>query len=271
MPELPEVQTVVNSLIPKLKNKKIIDFNNSWHRILYSNNYTELNKTIYKQAIHHIYRNGKYIIIDLNKYYIIFHLRMTGYLYHSNILKKSKHLQCYFTLDDKTYLLYEDIRKFGGFYYLKNLNIINQKLGMDPFNKNFNYNWMKINILSKKRKMKSLLLDQKFICGLGNIYIDEILWLSKIHPLALSHKLKENEIEILTKNIKKILSRSIKHHGTTIFNFKFDNMKTGSFKKYLNVYGRNKKSCIKCNNRIIKIKISGRGTYLCSYCQRLSN
>ena len=151
MPELPEVQTVVNSLIPKLKNKKIIDFNNSWYKILFSNNYTELKKTLLNQTIIKINRNGKYINIHLNKYYIVFHLRMTGYLYHSRVLNKTKHLQCYFTLNDKTFLLYEDIRKFGGFYYLKNLNQINKKLGIDPYNKNFNFDWLKSNILTKKR------------------------------------------------------------------------------------------------------------------------
>ena len=116
--------------------------------------------------------------------------------------------------------------------------------------------------------VKSLLLDQSIICGLGNIYIDEILWASKIHPAKKSNSINKIQSNMLHMKIINILNQSIKYHGTTIINFKFDNMRTGLYKNKLNVYARNNKLCKLCKNKIIKIRISGRGTHLCSYCQR---
>ena len=114
--------------------------------------------------------------------------------------------------------------------------------------------------------IKHLLLNQKFICGLGNIYIDEILWKSKIHPKSISKNIRN--IDTLYNNIISTLEESIKFHGTTIINFKFDNMRTGNYKNKLKVYGRKDLSCYGCNKKIIKQRIAGRGTYLCLYCQK---
>ena len=266
MPELPEVQTVVNTL-QFIKNKRIISFQGFWEKILFSKNYTYLYQTIENQPIASIERIGKYIIIKLKNNYIAFHLRMTGYLYGTKKLIKNKHVQCYFKLDDNSYLVYEDIRKFGGFYYSKNLDIIKNKLGIDPYDRNFTFTWLKDNISTKKRQMKALLLDQKFIAGLGNIYVDEILWKSRIHPLKISNQLSQKNITNLFNCILPILDESIKFHGTTIINFKFDNMKTGNYRTKLNVYGRSGKQCNKCNSIIIKIRVAGRGTYICEKCQ----
>ena len=268
MPELPEVQTVVNTLEPQIKNKKLLSYSTLWKRVNYSKNSSLLNATIKNQAISNILRKGKYIIIKTNKYFIIFHLRMTGYLYYSKKLTKNKYIRCYFSFTDNTYLIYEDIRKFGGFYYLKDLTIIDDKLGIDALDDSLTYSWLKTNLKNKKRQIKGLLLDQSFIAGLGNIYIDEVLWLSQIHPLTISNKIKLKNIKLLTENIKSVLYKSIKHHGTTIINFKFDNMRTGEYRNKLNVYGRNGEECNYCIIIIDKAVISGRGTYYCKTCQR---
>ena len=269
MPELPEVQTVVNSL-QTLANKQFTDFRLYEDKVLYNQEYKlELQKTITNKTISSIFRKGKYIIIDLNNNYLAFHLRMTGYLYTSTKLNRNKYSRCYFTASDNTYLLFEDVRKFGGFYYYNSLDDIEKKIGIDPFDINFTAEWIANNILKKKCQMKNLLLNQKFICGLGNIYVDEILWKSNIHPLKKSSSLLDSECEKLFINIINTLKESIKYHGTTIINFKFDNMKTGNYKNKLNVYGRVNKPCNKCKNRIIKIRVAGRGTYICSKCQRI--
>ncbi len=272
MPELPEVQTVVDSLRPNIKNKKIDSLELLWDKTLYSKNITFLRKTIKNKVIIDVYRIGKYIVIELNENYIVFHLRMTGYLYSCpNIEDNNKYLRCTFKFSDCSYLAYEDIRKFGGFYYIKNLDIIYQKIGIDPFNPKFNSSWLKVNLKNKKRKIKGLLFDQSFIAGLGNIYIDEILWASKIHPQTLSNKLNNQDIKLLSENTKSILKKSIDHHGTTIINFQFDNMKTGSYKNELMIYGRENEKCFKCDKTIIKIKVFGRGTYICQSCQKIRN
>jgi formamidopyrimidine-DNA glycosylase len=271
VPELPEVQTVVNHLLPIIKDKRIISFKLLWNNTLYSKNITFLSKTIKNKKIVNVFRIGKYIIIELDVNYIAFHLRMTGYLYNCTNIKDNKYLRCYFKFSDSSYLAFQDIRKFGGFYYIENLDIIYKKIGLDPFDSKFNSSWLKKNLKIKKRKIKGLLLDQSFISGLGNIYIDEILWASKIHPNTLSNMLNSKDIDYLSKNTKSILKKSINHHGTTIINFTFDNMKTGSYKNELMVYGRNNEKCFRCNNIIIKIKVFGRGTYFCKICQTIRN
>ena len=269
MPELPEVQTVVNSLIKKVINKQIIDYNSLWHKVCY-NKISNIDKSVKNNTVEKVFRLGKHIVLKVDSAYLIFHLRMTGYLYYSRIIPQNKkHLRCYFIFSDNSYLLFEDIRKFGGFYFYKNLNPLKNKIGIDPFDSNFTFGWLKSNILNKKATIKSLLLNQKFICGLGNIYIDEILWKSRIKPSNIAHKISAVKIKILHTSIIEVLKESILLHGTTKKNFKFDNMKTGNYKEKLNVYGRKGMECKRCNKNIITItKINGRTTHFCSKCQR---
>lgn len=266
MPELPEVQTVVNSL-DALINKKIIKFSYSWEKVIYNYSTKKFKDLIKSHTIKNITRKGKYIVLHLNDSYLVCHLRMTGYLYLSKDLPTdNRHTRCYFTLNNKGYLIFKDIRKFGGFYFYTSLSDLNKKIGIDPFDNLFNKNWLKNNLNRKKRMIKHLLLDQKFICGLGNIYIDEILWKSRIHPKSNSQNIKNTSF--LYYNIISILKDSIAFHGTTIMNFTFDNMKTGNYKNKLNVYGRNGLPCNSCSKSIIKQRVAGRGTYICTYCQQ---
>ena len=269
MPELPEVQTVVNSLIKKIINKQIIDYNSLWHKVCY-NKISNIDKSVKNNVVKKIFRVGKHIVLKVDSRYLIFHLRMTGHLYYSRTIPENKkHLRCYFSFSDSSYLLFEDIRKFGGFYYYKDLVPLKNKVGIDPFDPNFTFDWLKNNILNKKATIKSLLLNQRFICGLGNIYIDEVLWISKINPSKIAHKISSMKIKILHTSIIEVLKESILFHGTTIKNFKFDNMKTGDYKDKLNVYGRKGMECKRCNKYIIiTMQISGRTTHYCSKCQR---
>ena len=266
MPELPEVQTVVISL-KKLKNKEIINFNYSWKKVTYNYSPENLKKIIKYNIIKNVSRIGKYIIFHLDNKYLICHLRMTGYLYIAkSIPANNKHIRCYFNLSSNELLIYEDIRKFGGFYLFNSLAELKQKIGIDPFSKKFTANWLKNNLLKKNGMIKHLLLNQRFICGLGNIYTDEILWKTGIHPKHIAKNIKNTNL--LYQNIISTLNESIKFHGTTIMNFKFDNMKTGNYKTKLEVYGRQNLLCKRCQKKIIKIKVAGRGTYVCINCQK---
>ena len=268
MPELPEVQTVINSIESKLINKKIIDYKIFYDKICYNYSSVKASHNILNKKIEKINRIGKNIIFILDDCYIVFHLRMTGYLYCSSNIVRSKYLRYQIKLSDNSYLNFEDIRKFGGFYYLKNLKKFQEKLGKDPFQNDFTYNWLKNKLLKKNAMIKSLLLRQDLVCGLGNIYIDEILWKSKIHPKKIAKKINRKKMKLLHSNTINILKESIEFHGTTIINFKFDNMKTGNYKNKLNVYGRENKNCNRCSEKIKKIKISGRSSFFCSLCQR---
>jgi len=267
LPELPEVQTVVNSL-QKIKNLSIKNFTYNWKKVIYNVPSSKANHILKNKTIKEITRKGKYIIIKVDKIFLACHLRMTGYLYFNKDLPKNKkHLRCYFSLSNNKYLIYEDIRKFGGFYIYNNLDMLNKKIGIDPFDEKFTKSWLLDGLKYRKRIIKNLLLDQSFICGLGNIYIDEILWHSKIKPTKISNKICKKNIDLLYTNIIDVLSTSIKFHGTTIINFKFDNMKTGDYKNNLKVYGRKDMPCINCNSSIIKQTVANRSTHFCEKCQ----
>ena len=268
MPELPEVQTVINSIKDKIINKKITNYKIYYNRVCYNTSSVYASKKILNQSIISIERIGKNIVIKLSDCYIIFHLRMTGYLYHSKNKKTTKPLRYVLKLSNGTYLNFEDIRKFGGFYYFTNLKYFYSKLGVDPFSKLFTYSWLYMELSNRRAKIKSLLLRQDLICGLGNIYIDEVLWKSKISPQLISKKITKNKAKVLHYNIINILKDSIEFHGTTIMNFKFDNMKTGNYKNKLQVYGRKDQNCNRCKESIITTKISGRTSYFCRFCQR---
>ena len=270
MPQLPEVHTVVHSLSKKIINLRPVKYNELWHKVNYSKNSKLLHHKISDTIIKNIDRRGKYIVIDIEDAFIIFHLRMTGYLYHSKAIPLSnKHIRCYFTFSDNSFLIFEDIRKFGGFYFTKSLNILKDKIGLDALDPQITGSWL-FGIMKKKEiKIKYFLLNQKFICGLGNIYIDEILWESMIHPLCKTNKINIKKTYKLVSTIRKVLNKSIRYHGTTFMNFKFDNMKTGNYKSKLNVFDRKNKACKKCKNIITKKHICGRGTYFCPNCQKL--
>ena len=181
MPELPEVQTVVNSL-SKLKNKRIISFESFYSKIIYNLKQSAFVDNVINKKVESIDRKGKYILIKLNVGYLVCHLRMTGQLFLStNLPENRKHTRAYFVLN-KGFMIYNDIRKFGGFYYFNNIDDFNLKVGVDPYEKEFTPKWLENGLKRRSRSIKYLLLDQKFICGLGNIYVDEILWLSKINP-----------------------------------------------------------------------------------------
>ena len=270
MPELPEVETVVNNLSKKIVNLKFSEYHQIWKKVNYSNNSNLLNNELKQFKISNISRTGKYIIIDCNYKYIIFHLRMTGNLYYSKKKPNTKkHISCYFQFSDFSYLIFEDIRKFGGFYYMNSLDFLKQKLGIDALDTKLTTRYLYNITKTRKIKLKYFLLNQKFICGLGNIYIDEILWDCNLHPEIKTSNIKIKKITILINSIKKILTQSISYHGTTIINFKFDNMKTGNYKSKLKIYLRNNKKCFSCESIIVKKHICGRGTYYCPSCQKL--
>ena len=268
MPELPEVQTVVNNLSSKLLKRTIIQVKspNQYINVFYNNNLELFNNQTAQKHIEKIYRVGKYIILELNIGFIYIHLRMTGQLLF-NIKSNNKYVSAKFILDNNNYLIFSDIRKFGKIYYSDNLRQLKTKLGIEPLSKDFTLSWLFKNIKLKKRMIKSLLLDQSFIVGLGNIYIDECLWKASIHPKSNSSKIPENNIIKLHTAIIMILNKAIEFQGTTIINFYFGNNSKGNYSENLYIYGRTSKNCNRCNNIIIKIYVSQRGTHICSKCQ----
>ena len=191
--------------------------------------------------------------------------------YHSPFLpKKHNHVELIFK---NLRLVYNDPRRFGYFLILNNpiklKNFINN-YGIEPFNKNFNYNYVKSKLNDKKKNIKNYLLDQKFVSGIGNIYASEILFQSKINPQKKCCDLSDYELNDLVKYSKIVLNNSIKKGGSSIRNFVNTSGDFGSFQKYFKVYEREGKNCpkINCDGKIMRIVISNRSTFFCNICQK---
>lgn len=208
------------------------------------------------------------MVMHLSSGYLLIHLRMTGKLVY-NLENESdlKYVSAKFTFEDESELYFKDVRKFGRIYFCKNLDWLEDKLGIEPLSDQFTPKWLQTQLQTKKRMMKPLLLDQSFIAGLGNIYVDEALWLAGIHPLTLSYNVPKKKGNILCFAIKDILSNAINQKGTTFLNFSFGNNNTGNFKNELKIFGKENLPCPKCGNPIQKIKVAQRGTHFCKKCQ----
>ena len=285
MPELPEVEIVKRSLIKIVNKAKIVDIKiknkNLRYKIPVNFHEILLNKKIIK-----ISRRSKYIIIHLKKSILLLHLGMTGkilvvkkktnemfktsFYYDLNIIPKHNHI--YFFLNNNIILIYNDVRRFGFFKLYKNINEISflNKLGLEPLSKNFNYAYFKKNIRNKKKNIKNLLMDQSFVSGLGNIYVNEVLHIAKVNPLKVSNKLKHIEIKKITSAIKLILRVAILNGGSSIRDFENTLGKKGNFQQLFKVYGRENKKCsrISCKGKIKRILISNRSSFFCDLCQK---
>ena len=265
MPELPEVQTVADHIKPDLVGKNILGIEPVWEKVLH--NFTPKNLTG-KNQIRNVSRRAKFIIIELDNFLLAIHLRMTGKLYLLEQGFRPKHTSAVIFLENSKDLIFEDTRKFGRIYMYKDLSEINKMHGPEPLGKDFTYEWLLTNLKKKKRNIKALLLDQSFVSGLGNIYVDESLWESGIHPNSISCAIPKTKISKLHGSIQGILKESIRQLGTTFISFSFLNGRSGNYSNELKIFGRQSKSCPKCASIIKKIRVAGRGTHVCTRCQK---
>jgi len=268
MPELPEVQTVVNHIRGDLIGKKILGIMPLWKKSLQNFKPKDLSIKNKKNRILDVRRRAKFIIIDLGDFIIAVHLRMTGKLYLQEGSAIPKYTRAIIKLKNSKNLIFDDIRKFGRIYLYKNLIEIDRKLGPEPLEKEFTDEWLYDNLQKRNRNLKALLLDQSFIAGLGNIYIDESLWESGIHPNSISSAISKPKVSLLHNSIQNILIKAIDNHGTTFMSFSFLNGRIGSYTNELKIFGKQGDPCKTCGGLIKKIKVAGRGTHICSTCQK---
>ncbi|QVK17194.1 DNA-formamidopyrimidine glycosylase [Mycoplasmatota bacterium] len=271
MPELPEVETVRQTLRKKIINKKITSIDVLYNKIIKTDINTFQTELV-NQTIREIDRFGKYLLIRFDDYYLVSHFRMEGkYLLRRNEDEVEKHSHIIFHFSDQTELRYNDVRKFGTMH-LKNINEVYlgeplAKLGLEPFDSQFNLNYLQKK-LNNKRTIKSSLLDQTILVGLGNIYVNEVLFLAKIHPEKLSYTLNNDEIKRIIQSTISVLKKAIALGGSTIRSYYSDDNITGRFQNELFVHLRKEEPCLVCGNKVRKIKVAGRGTYYCPVCQK---
>jgi len=287
MPELPEVEIVKRSLIKAVNKAKIVDVKVHNKKLRYRIPKTFREELINEKIIK-ISRRSKYLIFHFKKNILLIHLGMTGkflilrkkdgeifktsFYYNLNILNKHNHI--YFILNNNLILVYNDVRRFGFFRYFKNkkLNEITflKKLGVEPLSKFFNFIYFSKFIKNKKKNIKNLLMDQTFVSGLGNIYVNESLYMAKISPLKNCSDLNILEIKRLISNIKTVINLSILKGGSSIKDFKNISGKSGDFQQFFKVYGRENKDCsrLSCKGKIKRIFISNRSSFFCNICQK---
>lgn len=277
MPELPEVQTIVDELNLKVKGKTILK---SLPAI----------KNIKNKKILNIRRRAKYIIFELSDNYILLiHLKMTGHLLlgkwemRDNIfypisegpLKEDRfnqYVRTVFYLDNDFDLGFSDLRKFGQIELFKKeefekLEKIN-KLGVEPFSKDFTFKFFKGIIKNTKTNIKKLLMDQEKIAGIGNIYASEILFCARVSPLRNANSLSENEMKRIYEVIKLVLKKAIDLKGSSAFDYRRTDGIKGFYQEHSFVYGRRGEECLKCKGKVEYVKIGQRGTYFCPKCQK---
>ena len=265
MPELPEVETIRRNLNTVLKNEVIHDVIVFYRPIV--SNILDFEHKLKGQRIHEVAREAKYLKFILDDYCLISHLRMEGkYFMNKN---HSKHTHVVFKLKSGHQLSYEDTRKFGRFEIIDikdkdtYLNRV-KNLAKDP--KDIDIDTFYDGFRSRSKTIKEILLDQTIIGGIGNIYANEILYLSKIHPSKKGFLITKNEAETLLKNTNIVLNKAIKMGGTTIDTYESLGHK-GEFQQELLVHGKTGHKCLACGDTIIKFQLKGRGTYICPTCQ----
>ena len=286
MPELPEVEIVKKSLKKNVKDKKILDVVIT-NRNLRFKVEKDFEKILKNRKIQNVNRYAKNIILELNgNIYVIIHLGMTGtfHLIRNNLLKNTN-LSFYQSKDlpvkhnhiilifKKFRIIYNDPRRFGFFKLLKDkesFKLYLNNIGYEPLDKNFNLKYLKKSILFRKKCIKSILLDQKIISGIGNIYANEILFHSGLNPSKKGIKLKDFELKYLYKYSKLVLKKAILKGGSSIRDFRNTEGAKGSFQDNFKVYNKDDHNCPnkKCNYKIKKINISNRSTFYCENCQK---
>ena len=282
MPELPEVETIVRDLQP-LVNKKIKDLSCSNSKTL-NLPVVKFKQQVLNLPLQSINRLGKHLVISLPNKYLVIHLKMTGQLIWRRgrqtvvgghpIINQGESLPNRFTrviltLSDNSQLFF-NVRKFGWWHLLTPKQWLDyvQKFGVEPLTKQFSLAVFNNILQSRARsKIKSILLDQHKILGIGNIYADESLFLAGIKPQRLASSLTQLEIKKLWQAISKVLRWSIKHRGTSFNDYVDARGQSGNFVEKLQVYGRQNQFCYQCGQTITKIKLAGRGTHYCQQCQ----
>jgi formamidopyrimidine-DNA glycosylase len=276
MPELPEVQTIVNDLkTAGLEDTTITGAKVFWSRTIAEPSAKVFCNRIRGKSVSAIRRRGKFIVFDFKTGdNLLIHLRMSGRLQLvSYDLPHQKHEHVILSLADGRQLRFHDTRKFGRLYLTSHAEKILDRLGPEPLATGYTRKIFARSLSPRKRMLKPLLLDQTFIAGLGNIYVDEALWESKIHPRRIAASLTESEIRALHRAIPRVLKRGLKNLGTSLgtakTNFYSIAKHQGRNRDELKVFRRTDLPCPRCQAKIRRIMVSQRSTHICPKCQKV--
>ena len=273
MPEMPEVEQVRKTLAPHITGKKILNVQVRLERLIKYPAADKFCADLTGKTITEVGRKGKYLVLATDDgQQLIVHLRMTGALMAQNSSQpEPAYAKIKFTLSDDTDMWFTDIRTFGTLYLIKDGDYYidgYETLGPEPLSAEFTAEYL-LPIVRKSRKaIKTLILEQKVIAGLGNIYADECLALAKINPMRLANTLTDDEVSRLHEAVNTVIAQGIKNRGTTFRDYKDGEGNKGENQKYLLVYGRGGEACKNCGQPLQTAKVGGRGTTYCPHCQK---
>ena len=272
MPELPEVETVRKTLLTLVKGKVIRDIDVFYDKMIRHDTDSFISSLI-GNTIDDIKRIGKYLLFEVGEYYVVSHLRMEGKYFIKDLEEdrgKHEHVIFYFT-DDST-MRYNDTRKFGTFDLVRKEEFESfdpvQKMGPEPFDHKMTKEYLYNKLKNKTIAVKTALLDQTIIAGLGNIYVNEVLFYTKLHPETPCNLVTKKQCQTIIESSIKVLNKAIELGGTTIRSYTSSLGVTGRFQNDLMVHGLEGEDCKICHTPIEKMQVNGRGTYYCKKCQK---
>jgi len=270
MPELPEVETVACGLRDPLIGRTIVGAIVNWPRTVAHPTVEQFKAHIAGRRIESVGRRGKYVVIGLDKGVLLIHLKMSGRL---SVVQAEelldKHTHTYLDLDDGRQLRFHDVRKFGRVHLVDQAIQVTAKLGPEPLDEAFTLEVFHDLLARRSGRLKSLLLDQTFVAGLGNIYADESLFAAGLHPLRRADTLTSEEEARLHEAIRLVLGRAVDSRGTTLSDQGYVDAEgqAGGYQTQIAVYGRGGEPCLSCQATIERIVVGGRSTHFCHKCQ----
>jgi formamidopyrimidine-DNA glycosylase len=272
MPELPEVETVVRGLRPLIQGRTFQSAQVHWPRTLYNLAPQDFEARLVGQQVRAVQRRAKYIILALDHEFLLVHLKMTGRLYVWPAAAQAQDaderwVRARLRFSDGDELRFSDARKFGKLYLTPDLASVLGKLGPEPLEDNFQPQDFIARLRDHRRALKTLLLDQTFIAGVGNIYADEALFRARLHPLRPANSLDDDEAARLYHAIRQAMGQAIDQMGSSVNWYRQADGTKGEAQNSLLAYGRDGLPCLVCGTPIQKMRVAQRGTHFCPTCQ----
>jgi formamidopyrimidine-DNA glycosylase len=269
MPELPEVETIRSQLAPRLGGRTFVRVEILDPRLTRPIDLFEVVEELEGDTVLAVERRGKYLVLRLeSSLALLVHLRMTG----SFGFEPTTHERAVLELDDGTRLAYRDVRRFGTWLVLEGAELepyLARKNGPEPLSARFTAAWLVGRLAVRRAPVKSVLLDQRVVAGLGNIYADEALWRARVSPLQPARSLDSDQIRRLHRAIRAALRTGIERQGSTLSEYRTPEGSRGAMQEEFRVYGRDGLPCPRCGTTIAKTRVGGRGTWYCPRCQPL--
>ena len=267
MPELPEVETIRAQLAPRLEGRTLVRVEILDPRLTRPVDLFEVSEELEGDVVVAVERRGKYLLLRLESgLALLVHLRMTGSFGFTPVT----HERAVLELDDGSRLVYRDVRRFGTWLVLGGAELepyLSSKNGPEPLGSRFTSRWLVAQLARRRAALKAVLLDQRVVAGLGNIYADEALWRARLSPLRPANDLSDAEVGRLARALRAALRTGIERQGSTLRDYATPDGAAGSMQDEFRVYGRDGRPCPRCRTTIVKTRVGGRGTWYCPHCQ----